>query len=58
MMNDDERCQCADCGIMFDMYDGFYGNPSLDDEKCSMFTELIGLCRKCAERRGIELDDE
>ena len=58
MMNDRDEEICADCDDLFDLYDGFLGNPDINDENCSMFTEIVPLCRKCAERRGIVLDDD
>ena len=59
-MNEIElECEtCADCGISFDMYDGFVGNPDQNDTSCSFMTNIVALCISCAEKRGIMIHDD
>ena len=53
-----EREICSDCGISFDMYDGFLGNPDQTDTSCCFMSNIVALCASCAEDRGIVLHDD
>jgi len=57
MMNDTDVEVCNDCGDFFDLYDGFLGNVDQTDERCSFMTNIVALCKKCAENRGIMMND-
>lgn len=53
-----ERETYDDCGISFDMYNGFVGNPDQNDTSCSFMSEIVALCIICAEKRGMMIHDD